>query len=168
MSVRASARPESQPTATLPLPEVPNITELVSGVYDNGTPVFSDSKKRHASRFVSASQAGETTNQASLLDAGEVQVKYEEKKLRASIRRLEQKVIELQHLQAESEHTIQYLRQKAFEAESRGRTVPRGSDSALGSVSGGSDGEDKPEGAHRKLLIEKNRKSSRNSVACLV
>lgn len=161
MPVRLPGKSEAQPTATLPLPEVPNLTELVAGVYDNGTPVFSDSKKRQASRFASASQAGENTNQVSLPDAEEVKPKYDEKKLLASIRTLENKVAELQHHQAESEHTIQYLRQKAFEAESKGRSAPRRSDSALGSISGGSDaGEDKSEGKYLKLMIEKDRKSS--------
>lgn len=160
MPVRVSGTTEAQPTATLPLPEVPNLTELVSGVYDNGTPIFSEGKKRNASRFASASQVGENTNQVSLPDADEAKPKYDEKKLLASIRYLENKVLELQHHQAESEHTIQYLRQKAFEAESKGRSAPRRSDSALGSISGGSDvGEDRPEVGQRRLVIEKSRRS---------
>lgn len=148
---------EAQSTAVLP--DLPNITELVSGVYENGTPIFSDYKKRHASRWASASQVGESTNNVSLPDVDQVHPKYDEKKLLASIRYLEDIVIELQHHQAESEHTLQYLRQKAFESESKGRTAPRRSDSALGSISGGSDGgEDKLAAGQRKLMIEKNRK----------
>ena len=159
MPVCLPGTPEAQTTATLLLPEVPNLTELVAGVYDNGTPNFSDKNKGRASRFSTASQAGENTNRISLLDAPEATPKYDEKKLLASIRSLENQVAELQHHQAESEHTIHYLRQKAFEAESKGRSVGKRSDSALGSISGGSDGEDKSAGDYRKLMIEKNRKS---------
>lgn len=150
-----TGKSEPQPTATLP--ELPNLTELVSGVYDNGTPVFSDYKKRHASRFASATQAGENTNQVSLPDVDQVQPKYDEKKLLASIRYLEDKVIELQHHQAEAQHTIQFLRQKAFECESKGRHASKRGDSALGSVDGASDGDDS-EGGQRKRVIEKNRR----------
>lgn len=162
MPVYLPGKSEAQSTTTLPLPEVPNLTELVAGVYDDGTPVFSDNKKCYASRFASASQAGENTNQVSLPDVDKLTPKYDEKKLLASIRSLENKVAELEHHQAESEHTIHYLRQKAFEAESKGRSAGRRSDSALGSISGGSDaGEDKSDGEYRKLMIEKNRKSSK-------
>lgn len=156
----AKAKSDSQPTATLPLPEVPNITELVSGVHDNGTTVFSDFRRRNASRFAPASQASDNPKSSSALAAEEVKPKYDEKKLLASIQHLEQTVAELKHRQAESDHTIRFLRQKAFESESKGRNRSQRSDSALGSVTGSSDGEDKTDGAYRKLLIEKNRKSA--------
>lgn len=165
MPICLPGKSEAQPTATLPLPEVPNLTELVAGVYDNSTPIF-DTKKYQASRFAWAYQAGENTDRVSLPDADEATPKYDQKKLLASIRSLENKVAELQHQQAESEHTIQYLRQKAFEAESKGRSAGRRSDSALGSVSGGSDaGEDKSGVEYRNLMIEKNRKSSETPAA---
>ena len=150
----------AQPTTTLPLPEVPNLTELVAGVCDYSTPVF-DTKKYQNSRFAWANQVGENTDRVSLPDTDEATPKYDQKKLLASVRSLENKVAELQHLLAESANTNQYLRQKAFEAESKVRGTGTRSDSALGSISGGSDaGEDKSDVEYRKLMIEKDRKSS--------
>lgn len=153
-------RYSAQPTTTLPLPEVPNLTELMGGIHhDHRKPLF-NSKNYQTSRFVWANQVGEKTDRVSLPDTDEGTPKYDEKKLRASVNSLENQVAHLQHLLAESEHNVQYLRQKAMEAESKEIRARGRSDSALGSVSGGSDaGEDKSDVEHRKLMIEKNRKS---------
>lgn len=152
----------AQPTATIPLPEVPNLTELVDG-YDHSRPIFDFTiKKCQKSRFAWAPQVGENTDRVSLPNTDEATPKYDQKKLLASIRSLETKVAQLQHLLAESDNNVQYLRQKAFEADSKRVRAGGRSDSALGSVSGGSEaGEDKSDAEHRKLMIEKDRKSSK-------
>lgn len=153
------ARSFAQPTTTLPLPEVPNLTQLVGGVNDHSASLF-NSPKNQISRFAGANQFGENTDRVTPPKTDDATPKYDEKKLRASIHTLENKVAQLQHLLAESEHNVQYLRQKAIEAENKGIRARGRSDSALGSVSGGSEaGEEKPDVEHRKLMIEKNRKS---------
>ena len=150
-------RYSAQPTTTLPLPEVPNLTQLMGGMYDHSKPIFGSNKYQN-SRFVWANQVGENTDRV-FPSTDEATPKYDEKKLRASVHSLENQVARLQHLLAEAEHNIQYLRQKAFEAESKEMRTRGRSDSALGSVSGGSDaGGNKSDVEHQKLIIEKNRK----------
>lgn len=150
----------AQPTTTLPLPEVPNLTELVAGVRDDRPRIF-DSTRFPFPPLVRANPVGENTDRVSPPNTDEATPKYDQKKLLASIHSLETKVAELKHLLAEAANTNQYLRQKAFEAESKIRGTGVRSDSALGSISGGSDaGEDKSDAEYRKLMIEKDRKSA--------
>ena len=137
------------------LPDLPNISELVSGVYEDGTPVFSRHGKARASRFVSASgQAGKPQDRARV---DEIPIPADEQAIFLSLKLLQDKVATLEKTNAEAEHTIQDLQQKirVLEREKFDRRRAPRSDGALG-VSD-SDGGNETGGNQRKLLIEKNR-----------
>lgn len=138
------------------LPDLPNISELVSGVYEDGTPVFSRHGKSRASRFASASgQAGQFQTYAGVK---EIPVPADEQAIFLSLKLLQDKVATLEKTNAEAENATRDLQQKNRVLESEkvdGRRAP-GSDSALGMTD--SDGGNEVRGSQRKLLIEKNRK----------
>lgn len=138
------------------LPDLPNISELVSGVYEDGTPVFSRHGKSRASRFASASgQAGQFQTYAGVK---EIPVPADEQAIFLSLKLLQDKVATLEKTNAEAENAIRDLQQKNRVLESEKvdrRRAPR-SDSALGMTD--SDGGNEVRGSQRKLLIEKNRK----------
>ncbi|KAK3059929.1 hypothetical protein LTS18_009733, partial [Coniosporium uncinatum] len=93
------------------LPDLPNLTELMSGVYQDGTPVFSRSAKAK-SRFTS-----------------------EEKAIFASLHLLKEKVAQLEHDKAEAEQQIGEYEHEVIELRARldAQENQRRSDSALGS-----------------------------------
>ena len=138
------------------LPDLPNISELVSGVYEDGTPVFSRHGKSRASRFVSAS--GHTSKRQGHFGVNEIPVPADEQAIFLSLKLLQDKVATLEKTNAEAEDAIQDLQQKNRVLESEKidkRRAPR-SDSALGTTD--SDGGNEIGGSQRKLLIEKNRR----------
>lgn len=138
------------------LPDLPNISELVSGVYEDGTPVFSRYGKSRASRFASAS--GQIAKGQDYIEVNEIPVPADEQAIFLSLKLLQDKVATLEKTNAEAENTIQDLEQKYRVLEGKkndSRRVPR-SDSALGTTD--SDGGNEIGGSQRKLLIEKNRK----------
>ena len=142
------------------LPDMPNLSELVSGVFHDGTPVFSRHSKTRASRFASSSHAQAAAargpNHAAV---SEIPVPDEENAIFISLRLLQEKVADLEKDRAETQNTIQYLRHEnqMLEAEKAERRRRQRSDSALGSSDSGSDGDERS--SARKLVIEKNRKS---------
>ena len=138
------------------LPDLPNISELVSGIYEDGTPVFSRHGKSRASRFVSAS--AQTAKRQDYIEVNEIPVPTDEQAIFLSLKLLQDKVATLEKTNAEAENTIQDLQHKnrVLEGEKNDRRrVPR-TDSALGTTD--SDGGQEIGGSQRKLLIEKNRK----------
>ena len=138
------------------LPDLPNISELVSGVYEDGTPVFSRHGKSRASRFVSTS--GQTGRFQDYAGVDEIPVPADEQAIFLSLKLLQDKVATLEKTNAEAENAMQDLQQKNRVLESQmtdRRRAPR-SDSALGTTD--SDGGNEIGGSRRKLLIEKNRK----------
>ncbi len=128
------------------LPEMPNMSELISGVFEDGTPVFPRHTKSRSSRFVRDSHHA---------DVAEIPVPEDEQAIFLSLKLLQDKIAVLEKNQGENEVVIHELEQKnqALELErvQQKRRVPHRSDSALGASE--SDGEE------RKLTIEKNRKS---------
>ena len=137
------------------LPDLPNISELVSGVYEDGTPVFTRHGKSRASRFLSAS--GHSGISRDYAGVNEIPVPADEQAIFLSLKLLQDKVATLEQSNAEAENALQDLQQKnrALEGEKTGRRAQR-SDSASGVAD--SDGGNEIGGSHRKLLIEKNRK----------
>ncbi len=124
------------------LPDLPNLTELVSGVYQDGTPVFA----RHVStgsRFGGIHKPGDPDrdgrNHAALES---VPVPSEERAILVSLRLLQDKVAELEIEKADSERRIRDLQRDADRLRSEKQEVERRlrSDSALGMVDSGSDG----------------------------
>ncbi|KAJ5964309.1 uncharacterized protein N7479_004185 [Penicillium vulpinum] len=95
------------------LPDLPNISELVSGVYEDGTPVYSRQGKMRSTRFVSPLH---DHTDVSLphdhmpLDA--VPVPEDEKALFVHLRLLQDKVAELEMFKAEAERRMESYRQE--------------------------------------------------------
>ncbi|KAJ5526227.1 hypothetical protein N7494_012877 [Penicillium frequentans] len=90
------------------LPDLPNISELVSGVYEDGTPVFSH---RRSTRFVSPPRDGadvSMTREHMPLDA--VPIPEDEKALFVSLRLLQDKVSELERFKSDAERRIESYR----------------------------------------------------------
>ena len=142
------------------LPDMPNLSELVSGVYQDGTPVFSRHGKTKASRFVSGSQQHRNQSNArpEYAAVSEIPVPADEQAIFLSLKLLQDRVAELETNRAEAEKTIQELQQKnwALEAEKTDRGRRERSDSALGMTDGGSDGADHGGRSQRKWTIEKS------------
>ena len=143
------------------LPDMPNLSELVSGVYQDGTPVFSRQGKIKASRFASGSQGRRDASnaQTDYASVGEIPVPADEQAIFLSLKLLQDRVAELETNRAEAEQTIQELQQKnwTLEAEKTQRGRRERSDSALGMTDGGSDGGDHGGRGQRKWIIEKSR-----------
>ncbi|KAF1982000.1 hypothetical protein K402DRAFT_415223 [Aulographum hederae CBS 113979] len=117
------------------LPDLPNLTELMSGVYQDGTPVFSRTSKARA-RFTSNTNARNSGNDPSNhLPVRSVPMPEEEKAIFASLHLLREKVAQLEHEKAEFEQKTKefendniQLRTEILALESARRP-----DSALGS-----------------------------------
>ena len=138
------------------LPDLPNISELVSGVYEDGTPVFTRHGKSRASRFVSAS--GHSGISRDYAGVNEIPVPADEQAIFLSLKLLQDKVATLEQSNAEAEDALQDLQQKnrVLEGEKIDRRRAQRSDSAFGTAD--SDGGNEIGGSQRKLLIEKSRK----------
>ncbi|KAL4960421.1 uncharacterized protein BDV14DRAFT_193001 [Aspergillus stella-maris] len=95
------------------LPDLPNLSDLVSGVYEDGTPVYSRQPRTRTTRFVSP-PADPTdislSRQHMPLDA--VPIPEDEKALFVSLRLLQDKVSELERAKADAEKKIDDLRQE--------------------------------------------------------
>ena len=141
------------------LPDLPNISELVSGVFEDGTPVFSRHSRSRSSRFPATSQPNANKSQA-YASVNEIAVPDDEQAIFLSLKLLQDKVALLEKTNADAATTIDELQQKNKSLEediSHRRPAPR-NDSALGTTD--SEGDHKSGSTQRKLLIEKNRKES--------
>ncbi|CAF9910390.1 MAG: hypothetical protein ALECFALPRED_006584 [Alectoria fallacina] len=164
-SLAPTNRQKSQTVATpqgtqqsFMLPDLPNISELVSGIYEDGTPVFSRHGKSRASRFVSAS--GQIRKGQDYVGVNEIPVPADEQAIFLSLKLLQDKVATLEKTNVEAENAIQDLQQKnrVLEAEKNDMRRVQRSDSALGTTD--SDVGNEVGGSQRKLLIEKSRLES--------
>ncbi|KAI9665938.1 MAG: hypothetical protein M1821_003873 [Bathelium mastoideum] len=118
------------------LPDLPNITELVSGVRADGTPIFSRITKAR-SRFASASQR--TTprgSQSGYWPIDGVPLPEEEKAIFASLQLLQEKVDELEVEKDQKEQKIGEYENEIIELRTQAQTQRefRRSDSALGTT----------------------------------
>ncbi|KAJ5093207.1 hypothetical protein N7456_009068 [Penicillium angulare] len=92
------------------LPDLPNISELVSGVYEDGTPVFSH---RRSTRFVSPPHDAtdvSLTREHMPLDA--IPIPEDEKALFVSLRLLQDKVSELERFKSDAERRLEHYREE--------------------------------------------------------
>ncbi|KAE8401032.1 hypothetical protein BDV37DRAFT_188090 [Aspergillus pseudonomiae] len=93
------------------LPDLPNLSELVSGVYEDGTPVFTRQSRARTTRFMSpphdATDVSLTRDHVPL-DA--VPIPEDEKALFVSLRLLQDKVSELERAKAEAERKIEEVK----------------------------------------------------------
>ncbi|OQE31162.1 hypothetical protein PENFLA_c002G09984 [Penicillium flavigenum] len=95
------------------LPDLPNISELVSGVYEDGTPVYSRQGKMRSTRFVSPLHDHTDVSlphEHMPLDA--VPVPEDEKALFVHLRLLQDKVAELEMFKSEAERKMDSYRQE--------------------------------------------------------
>lgn len=146
------------------LPDMPNLSELISGVYEDGTPVFAHHSKAKASRFVSGSQGrhSQLDAQTDYAVVGEIPVPADEQAIFLSLKLLQDRVAEMETNRAEAEKTIQELQQMnwALEAEKSDRGRRERCDSALGMTVGGSEAAEHVGRSQRKWIIEKSRQCS--------
>lgn len=148
-------------TQSIVLPDMPNVSELVSGVFEDGTPVFSVNGKPRSSRFASGSRTHQRqTSKPAHLNVDEIDVPQDEQDIYLSLQLLQDKVDDLERIRGEAEVAIGELQERncILEAQKFDRQRRQRSDSASGLTDGGSDAGDEMNGRQRKLLIEKNRK----------
>ncbi|KAB8239629.1 uncharacterized protein BDW43DRAFT_296012 [Aspergillus alliaceus] len=100
-------------TATLQsflLPDLPNLSELVSGVYEDGTPVFTRQNRTRTTRFVSPHDATDVSLTRDHVPLDAVPIPEDEKALFVSLRLLQDKVSELERAKAEAERKIEEVK----------------------------------------------------------
>ena len=142
------------------IPDMPNLSELVSGVFQDGTPVFTRQTRSRPSRFVSSShrlQGIKGVDQYA--EVAEIPVPDEEQAIFMSLKLLQDKVSDLESGRAEAEATIEELQAKLRFAEQGviENQRRRRSDSALGTTDGSDAGAIADRGP-RKWAVEKSRK----------
>ncbi|KAF2136463.1 uncharacterized protein K452DRAFT_313159 [Aplosporella prunicola CBS 121167] len=118
------------------LPDLPNLTELVSGVFKDGTPVFSRSAKAR-SRFSAAPIPSRLKEESSKhYPIENVPVPADEKALFAALQLLKEKLSQMEHEKTEADKKIEdYEAEVAgLKAELRTQEHRKGRDSALGST----------------------------------
>ena len=152
----AATTPDQGTLQSFIIPDLPNISELVSGVYEDGTPVFSRHIRGHnSSRFASRSGRKSRLGHAVI---SSIPVPEDEQAIIASLELLHEKIAGLENANADSEARIQDLQEKnqALEKEKQERRRFRRSDSALGTSSGSDAGDGVGQGS-RRAIIERTR-----------
>lgn len=134
------------------IPAVPNYTELVSGVFNNGKPVYLRDARSHAKQRQSS--------RPDVAEVDDVTVDDEEQAIYLSLQLLRERVAELERESADKELSVRHLQRKnrVLEAEKAQSRSRERSDSAVGLTDGASDGGHEVGLGPRKLVIEKNRK----------
>ncbi|PWY93488.1 hypothetical protein BO94DRAFT_554249 [Aspergillus sclerotioniger CBS 115572] len=95
------------------LPDLPNLSELVSGVYEDGTPVYARQSRSRTTRFVSPQNDAtdvSLTREHMPLDA--VPIPEDEKALFVSLRLLQDKVSELERSKTEAERRMDEMKRE--------------------------------------------------------
>ncbi|KAL3473540.1 hypothetical protein BJX99DRAFT_248848 [Aspergillus californicus] len=95
------------------LPDLPNLSDLVSGVYEDGTPVYTRQPRVRTTRFLSppADATGASFSREHVpLDA--IPIPEDEKALFVSLRLLQDKVSELERGKADAEKRLEDMRQE--------------------------------------------------------
>jgi len=134
------------------LPDLPNLTELVSGTYKDGTPVFSRSGKKR-SRLSSAPSA--PFSQPNFIPVGGIAVPEDEKAILASLQLLKDKFAHLEQEKLEADRKVEDYEDEVVKLRAQlvAQQNFRRSDSALGSTDGEGDAS-----ARTKWQVEKTRK----------
>ncbi|KAF2036543.1 hypothetical protein EK21DRAFT_51342 [Setomelanomma holmii] len=139
-SAKATAsrsRPATAQNATAQsfiLPDLPNLTELVSGVFEDGTPVFSKTGPAR-SRFAAPPNGGRRPQH---IPVEGVPIPEEEKAIFSALQLLQDKVAQMEHERAEAENRIEEQDMELIElrATTQAQDKLRRSDSAQDSDSG--------------------------------
>ena len=133
------------------LPDLPNLSELVSGVYQDGTPVFARQGKARTTRFISPSHTNtDGPNKQSHIPVDSIPIPDDEKAIFVSLQLLQEKVAQLELEKSETErnaeemrHEVMVLKSENASRQKRERTRSSGGDESLDKRS-------------RKLAIEKS------------
>jgi hypothetical protein len=117
------------------LPDLPNLTELVSGNYKNGTPIFASGTKSRA-RYTSVNF--HPPSQPNFMPVSGVPISDDDKAILASLQLLKDKVASLEQENAQAARRIEDYENEVIElqAELNSQADARRSDSALGSTDG--------------------------------
>ena len=139
---------------------IPNLTELLSGIFQDGTPVWSRDGKPRVSRLVAMHHSMHTNGGNIPVD--DVDLAIDEQAIFLNIKLLQDKVAILERHNAEAEVMIDELkaknaRNRVFEKQMAIRQRAARSDSALGTTD--SDGGNDTDVGQRRLMIENNRES---------
>ncbi|KAL1794447.1 hypothetical protein ACET3X_007868 [Alternaria dauci] len=120
------------------LPDIPNLTELVSGVFDDGTPVFSKTAPSR-SRFAAPPYGG---RRPSHIPIDSAPIPDEEKAIFAALQQLQEKIAEMEREREEKDKKIdeQELELIELRATTQAQEKLRRSDSAQDSDAGGKSG----------------------------
>lgn len=123
------------------LPNMPHMTELVSGIFHDGTPVFSRHGNPQATRFVSRSGNTEAAKRAERANLDVLPLPNDEQAILVSLKLLQDRVAELEHGKAAAEVEVQEYQQEnmLLKAERKEYRRHQRSDSALGVSEGNSD-----------------------------
>ncbi|ORY04122.1 hypothetical protein BCR34DRAFT_491813 [Clohesyomyces aquaticus] len=124
------------------LPDLPNLTELVSGVFEDSTPVFSKAAPPR-SRFATSNNPGRPGGRhPNHIPVDSVPIPEEEKAIFASLQLLKEKVSQLEHERAEADKKIEEQEIEIIElrASKNARDNLRRSNSGLGSTDGEASG----------------------------
>lgn len=170
-SVSTMATPKATPNGggtqqSFMIPDMPNITELISGTFTDGTPVFSrTSRSRTSSRFSNAGRKSRLGH----VKVSSIPVPEEEEAIYVSLKVLQDKIADLENDKVEAEAAVRELQEKnhVLEKERFERRKLRRSDSGLGTTSGSDAGDEHGHGraghGSRRTLIEKTRKTQSRS-----
>ncbi|KAL4913226.1 hypothetical protein BDW62DRAFT_193008, partial [Aspergillus aurantiobrunneus] len=95
------------------LPDLPNLSDLVSGVYEDGTPVYTRQPRARTTRFVSPpADATDVSLSREHMPLDAIPIPEDEKALFVSLRLLQDKVSELERAKADAEKKIKDMRQE--------------------------------------------------------
>lgn len=94
------------------LPDLPNLSELVSGVYEDGTPVYTRQAKARSTRFVSPAEAADVSQTRGHFPLDSVPIPEDEKVLFVSLKLLQEKVADLEFAKSETEKKLEDIRQE--------------------------------------------------------
>lgn len=115
-TVTTNTFPDNTATAThqsFLLPDLPNLSELVSGVFEDGRPVFTRQPRARTTRFVSPPHdAGDVSHTQDHVPVNAVPIPDDEKALFVSLRLLQDKVAELELAKSEAERKLEDARQE--------------------------------------------------------
>jgi hypothetical protein len=148
------------------LPDLPNISELVSGVYEDGTPVFTRQARPRTTRFVSPPiEDADASQPRDLLPLENVPIPDDEKALFVSLKLLQDKVADLEFSKSEAEKKLDDARQEnhVLKAEKTRRQKEQYDRLKL---FGGEDG-DQARGS-TKILQDKNSMQNLNETIFLI
>lgn len=144
---------EDTPKSTrdsLMLPTMPNMSELVSGVFEDGTPVFGRHRK---------SRTAQNKQKPALADVDEVPVPLDEQAIFLSLKLLQDKVALLERQKAEAQVGFKELQDRNRQLEAENQQTRRSThrnDSALGTTD--SEGGDEMVAGHQRGRNVKNNR----------